>query len=160
MERGSIGFNIPEAEISLDENGKISSIKRAERNFAHQIIEEFMLAANEAVAETFTQQGKAALYRIHEKPDPEKVREFREFSKTLGLELPRDCRHPGLVRPCSRSGERKPEGIRGQQPVAANNATGTVFPGQCRPFRSGGNRLHPFHLTDTPLSGSPCSSGT
>jgi ribonuclease R len=94
MERGSIGFNIPEAEISLDESGKISSIKRAERNFAHQIIEECMLAANEAVAETFTQQGKAALYRIHEVPDPEKVREFREFSKTLGLELPRDAGTP------------------------------------------------------------------
>jgi ribonuclease R len=94
MERGSIGFNIPEPEISLDENGKISSIKRAERNFAHQIIEEFMLAANEAVAETFTKHGKAALYRIHEKPDPEKVREFREFSKTLGLELPRAADTP------------------------------------------------------------------
>ena len=94
MERGSIGFNIPEAEISLDESGKISSIKRAERNFAHQIIEECMLAANEAVAETFTQQGKPALYRIHEVPDPEKVREFREFSKTLGLELPRDASTP------------------------------------------------------------------
>ena len=94
MERGAIGFNIPEAEISLEENGKISSIKRAERNFAHQIIEEFMLAANEAVAETFTQRKKAALYRIHEKPDPEKVREFREFSKTLGLELPRSADTP------------------------------------------------------------------
>ncbi len=88
MSRGAIGFNIPEAEISLDEKGKIASIKRAERNFAHQIIEECMLAANEAVAETFTRQGKAALYRIHEKPDPEKIRDFREFSKTLGLELP------------------------------------------------------------------------
>jgi ribonuclease R len=94
MERGAIGFNIPEAEISLEENGKISSIKRAERNFAHQIIEEFMLAANEAVAETFTRRKKAALYRIHEKPDPEKVREFREFSKTLGLELPRSADTP------------------------------------------------------------------
>jgi ribonuclease R len=89
IERGSIGFNIPEPEITLDENGKIQSIKRAERNFAHQLIEEFMLAANEAVAETFTKQGTAALYRIHEQPDPEKVEEFREFSKTLGLELPR-----------------------------------------------------------------------
>jgi len=88
LRRGSIGFNIPEAEISLDEKGSISSIQRAERNFAHQIIEECMLAANEAVAETFTRKGKPALYRIHERPDPEKVRDFQEFSKTLGLELP------------------------------------------------------------------------
>ena len=94
MERGAIGFNIPEPEISLDDSGKISSIKRAERNFAHQIIEEFMLAANEAVAEIFTEQKKAALYRIHELPAPEKVEEFREFAKTLGLELPRSADTP------------------------------------------------------------------
>ncbi len=94
MQRGSIGFNIPEAEISLDDKGRISSIKRAERNFAHQIIEEFMLAANEAVAETFARQKKPVLYRIHERPDPEKVADFRELSKTLGLELP-----PGDISP-------------------------------------------------------------
>jgi ribonuclease R len=88
MKRGSIGFNIPEPEISLDDSGKISAITRAERNFAHQIIEEFMLAANEAVAELFTEQKKAALYRIHERPDPEKVSEFSEFAQTLGLVLP------------------------------------------------------------------------
>ncbi len=94
MQRGAIGFSIPEAEISLDEEGKISNIKRAERNFAHQIIEECMLAANEAVAETFTNQGKKSLYRIHERPDPEKVRNFQEFSKTLGLELPTEAVSP------------------------------------------------------------------
>jgi ribonuclease R len=94
MQRGSIGFNIPEAEISLDEKGGIASIKRAERNFAHQIIEEFMLAANEAVAETFTSQKKPALYRIHERPDPEKVSNFRELAKAIGLELP-----PGDISP-------------------------------------------------------------
>ncbi len=88
LQRGAIGFNIPEPEISLDSDGKISSIMRAERNFAHQIIEECMLAANEAVAETFSRRGKQALYRIHEQPDPEKVQNFREFAKTLGLELP------------------------------------------------------------------------
>ncbi|MDR3631510.1 MAG: ribonuclease R [Desulfocapsaceae bacterium] len=93
-ERGAIGFNIPEPEISLDENGKISSIQRAERNFAHQIIEEFMLAANEAVAEFFTEKKEPALYRIHEIPSAEKVEEFREFAKTLGLELPRSADTP------------------------------------------------------------------
>jgi ribonuclease R len=86
--RGAIGFTLPEAEISLDDDGRIQSIKRAERNFAHQIIEDFMLAANEAVASTFTEQKRAALYRIHERPDPEKVREFSVFARTLGLQLP------------------------------------------------------------------------
>ena len=59
-ERGSIGFTIPEPEIILDDSGAISSIRRAERNFAHQLIEEFMLAANEAVAETFTRNRRQA----------------------------------------------------------------------------------------------------
>ena len=86
--RGAIGFSLPEAEISLDEQGRIASIRRAERNFAHQIIEEFMLAANEAVAETFTRNRHPSLYRIHELPDEEKVNQFSIFSKTLDLNLP------------------------------------------------------------------------
>ncbi len=87
-QRGSIGFTIPEPFISLDAEGKIESISRSERNFAHQLIEEFMLAANEAVAETFTEQHLEGLYRIHERPAPEKVEEFIEFARTLGLDLP------------------------------------------------------------------------
>jgi len=86
--RGSIGFTLPEPEISLDAEGRIESIRRAERNFSHQIIEEFMLAANEAVAETFTRRKCRALYRIHELPDSTKVTEFSIFAKTLGLQLP------------------------------------------------------------------------
>lgn len=87
-DRGALGFNLPEAEISLDQDGRIEAIKRAERNFAHQMIEEFMLAANEAVAATFTERNMPALYRIHERPDPEKVTEFSIFAKSLGLQLP------------------------------------------------------------------------
>lgn len=86
--RGALGFTLPEAEIGLDEDGRIQSIKRAERNFAHQMIEEFMLAANEAVATAFTEQNRKSLYRIHERPAPEKVREFSIFAKSLGLHLP------------------------------------------------------------------------
>ncbi|WP_136798128.1 ribonuclease R [Desulfosediminicola ganghwensis] len=88
LERGSIGFSLPEAEIQLDTDGHIESITRAERNFAHQIIEEFMLAANEAVAETFTRKHRQSLYRIHELPDHDKIVEFSEFAKTLDLQLP------------------------------------------------------------------------
>ncbi|MDJ0624125.1 MAG: ribonuclease R [Desulfocapsaceae bacterium] len=88
MKRGSIGFNIPEPEITLADNGRIENIKRKQRNFAHQLIEEFMLAANEAVAESFTAAKRHFLYRIHEQPDEEKVSEFAEFSQTMGLDLP------------------------------------------------------------------------
>ncbi len=87
-ERGSIGFTIPEPFMELDDLGKILSITRAERNFAHKLIEEFMLAANEAVAETFTENKLDGLYRIHERPSPEKIQEFVEFGRSLGLDLP------------------------------------------------------------------------
>ena len=92
--RGSIGFEIPEADIRLDSEGAIAGISRSQRLQAHKLIEEFMLAANEAVAATFTKAAKEArrdfLYRIHEQPDPLKVEGFVEFARSIGVPLGRD----------------------------------------------------------------------
>lgn len=85
--RGSIDFNLPEPEFTLTNTGEVASIKRTERNFAHQIIEEFMLAANEAVAELFSNQAVPTIYRVHEPPAPTKSEGFLEFIKTLELPL-------------------------------------------------------------------------
>jgi len=85
--RGSIDFDLPEPEIEFDEHGRMTGITRSERNIAHRIIEEFMLAANETVAEHLERQGVPALYRIHEKPDPKKVLEFEEIAATFGYSL-------------------------------------------------------------------------
>jgi len=91
-ERGSIDFDLPEPEIEFDEHGRMTGITRSERNFAHRIIEEFMLAANEAVASYLETRGIPSLYRIHERPDAKKVIEFEEiaagFGYSLGIELP------------------------------------------------------------------------
>jgi ribonuclease R len=91
-DRGSIDFDLPEPEIEFDEHGRMTGITRSERNFAHRIIEEFMLAANEAVASYLEGKGIPSLYRIHEKPDAKKVLEFEEIAATfgysLGIELP------------------------------------------------------------------------
>ncbi len=87
MRRGSLGFTIPEATITLEGN-RIAAIGRTERNEAHQMIEEFMLAANEAVAETLEEAGEPVLYRIHEYPDPLKVDAFTDAAKSMGLQLP------------------------------------------------------------------------
>lgn len=84
--RGSLGFNIPEAEIQVD-NNHITSMGHAQRNEAHLLIEDFMLAANEAVAKTLAQAGKKVLYRIHERPDPTKVTTFTEAAGAMGLHL-------------------------------------------------------------------------
>jgi len=94
MERGSIGFSLPEAQLKIDDSGRVSAVARAARNLAHKIIEEFMLAANEAVAKTFAEQRCPTLFRIHESPDPIKVADFTKFAATLGMALPRSTGAP------------------------------------------------------------------
>jgi ribonuclease R len=75
---------LPEPEVILDVQGRIEEIVRAERHIGHQIIEEFMIATNEAVARFLAQGGNPALHRVHEPPDEKKVEEFREFVAHLG----------------------------------------------------------------------------
>lgn len=86
-ERGSIDFDLPEPEIAFDEFGLMRSIAKSERNVAHRIIEEFMLAANETVAGHLERLSVPSLYRIHEKPDPRKVAEFEEVAASFGYSL-------------------------------------------------------------------------
>ena len=86
-ERGSIDFDLPEPMIEFDESGRMVSIDRSVRNIAHRIIEEFMLAANEAVAQYLEKRGIASLHRVHEKPDPKKVLEFEELAQAFGYSL-------------------------------------------------------------------------
>ncbi len=86
-ERGSIDFDLPEPEIEFDRLGRMIGVTRSERNMAHRIIEEFMLAANECVAGTLESLAVPTLYRIHEKPDPQKVLEFEEIAATFGYSL-------------------------------------------------------------------------
>lgn len=85
--RGAVDFDLPEAEIEFDRNGRVIRVAAAERNVAHRIIEEFMLLANETVAARLADSGGPALYRVHEDPDPQKVRDFAEFAQALGYRL-------------------------------------------------------------------------
>jgi ribonuclease R len=111
-ERGSIDFDLPEPEIEFDEHGRMIGVTRSERNIAHRIIEEFMLAANEAVASYLEGRAVPALYRVHEKPDPKKVLEFEEIAATfgysLGVELPAVQRVRESRRDQARREERHP----------------------------------------------------
>jgi ribonuclease R len=87
QQRGSIDFDLPEPEIKFDEMGHMIGVTRSERNIAHRIIEEFMLAANETVAGYLEHKGVPSLYRVHEKPEPQKVLEFEEIAATFGYSL-------------------------------------------------------------------------
>ena len=86
-DRGSLDFDLQETRLVLDEAGAVEDIVAAERNVAHRIIEEFMLIANETVAGYLEARGAAALFRVHEPPDPAKVAEFDDFAATLGHRL-------------------------------------------------------------------------
>jgi len=84
---GSIDFDLPEPQIILDMEGRVEDIVRSERNLAHRLIEDFMLAANRAVARLFTGKKVPAIFRVHESPEETKVSEFRDFIKTFGFEI-------------------------------------------------------------------------
>src|SRR5882762_6235157 len=86
-ERGSIDFDLPEPVIEFDADQKMTNITRSERNIAHRLIEEFMLAANRAVAGYLLKRGIATLHRVHEKPDARKVLEFEEMARAFGYTL-------------------------------------------------------------------------
>ncbi len=93
--RGSIDFDLPEPEVILDLTGKTTAIVKAERNQAHRLIEEFMLAANETVAAHLEARGVPFLYRVHEEPDEEKMEILGDLVKSFGLPWPAG----GSVRP-------------------------------------------------------------
>ncbi len=96
--RGSIDFDLPEAEIILDLRGRPENIVKAERNVAHRLIESFMLAANEAVAAFLTARGVPMPYRVHEPPDDEALEELARFLEGFGVRLDRQR---GVVRPAA-----------------------------------------------------------
>jgi ribonuclease R len=81
---GSIDFDLPEPQIIIDLEGNIEDIVRSERNIAHRIIEEFMLSANRAVATEFIAKKVPAIFRVHEEPDSENIKDFKEFAAGLG----------------------------------------------------------------------------
>lgn len=84
VRRGSIDFDLPEPLLEFDEFGQMTGVTRAPRNVAHRLIEEFMLAANEAVASHLESAGVPMIFRIHERPDPKRVLEFEEIAAHFG----------------------------------------------------------------------------
>ena len=86
FKNGSVDFHVPEPDIQI-EDGKVKQIEIVEHNAAHQVIEEFMLAANQAVALNLYEKDIPCIHRIHEPPDPTKIFEFKEFISSLGLRL-------------------------------------------------------------------------
>ena len=87
LKDGYLSLDIPESKITLDKNGKPIDIMAYETNFAHEIIEQFMLTANETVAERFYWLELPFIYRVHEKPDSDKVKELNKYLFNFGYRV-------------------------------------------------------------------------
>jgi ribonuclease R len=87
QQRGSIDFDLPEPIIDFNDEGEMQGILRSDRTWAHRLIEEFMLAANECVADWHQRLGTPSIYRIHEKPDAKRVIDFEETAAHFGYSL-------------------------------------------------------------------------
>src|SRR6266576_5448936 len=87
FEQGSLDLDFPEVKVHVDADGKATRLERVENDQSHQLIEEFMLAANEAVARELRHRSIATIYRVHEDPDPEKLGEYREFILSFGYKV-------------------------------------------------------------------------
>ena len=87
LEQGYLNLDIPESKIELDIDGRVINIKKYETTFANEIIEQFMLTANETIAEKFFWLDAPFIYRVHEKPDYEKVQELNKFLFNFGLKI-------------------------------------------------------------------------
>jgi len=109
--RGSIDFDLPDADVVLDDTGLVVGIVPESRNVAHRLIEEFMLAANEAVAKKLLFAKQPALYRVHDRPDPDRLVDLRDVLETFGYELKGDLEDvpPAAFQKILKAIEGKPE---------------------------------------------------
>ena len=105
---GSLDLDFPEVKVWLDTTGKPVRLERVENDESHQLIEEFMLIANEAVARELKKRAVPTIYRIHENPDPEKLAEYREFALSFGYTVG-DLTHRAEVQRLLASIRGKPE---------------------------------------------------
>jgi ribonuclease R len=106
VKRGALELNMPEVELEYDQHGRIAGAHFAKHDISHQIIEEFMLAANEAVAEHFAEREVPFLRRAHAAPDPHKLKAFAVFARSLGYKIERETDRFTLQRVLERSADK------------------------------------------------------
>ena len=154
FQEGSVDFNIPEPDIVMNAKGQVENIVKAEHNVAHELIEEFMLAANRVVAEHLDKKNLPGIHRIHEPPDQDKLHKFQEFIKDIGFRLPnlRDVQSSHLQNLLTRARGHAEE--RTLNMLLLRSLKKAVYsekdPGHfCPRVRA----LHAFHLAHPPLPG-------
>jgi ribonuclease R len=106
LRRGALELNMPETELEYDDQGRVTGAHFLEHDVSHQIIEEFMLAANEAVAEKLAEIPVAFLRRVHPRPEPNKLKAFADFAHSLGYKMTSELDRFALQRVLTQSAGR------------------------------------------------------
>ena len=148
-DRGSIDFDLPEVEVIVDEFGEPTAVVPYERHFAHKLIEEFMIAANETVAMHMQNIGYPCLYRVHEEPDPKKVQQLLELLQGLGYQVKKvkPPLPPQILPADTRILRGQTGGDAGALPDPSEHEEGFLQPGQYRTLRFGFRPLPPLHIS-------------
>ena len=151
-ERGPLDLELPERKIVLKSDGTVDRVIMPQRLESHRLIEEFMILANVAAAETCERARVPLIYRVHDEPTPEKLNALREFLMTLDISLPKG----GALRP--EAFNRILQRVKGRdverlvnEVVLRSQAQAEYSAGELRPFRPQSAPLRSFHFADPPL---------
>ena len=151
FERGSLELTMKEVKVDLDKHGRVTGAHVVENTESHQIIEEFMLAANEAVADTLHEAGIPFLRRVHANPDPRKLQALTEFVAELGFQTGSLESRFELQKLLS-SIHGRPEEHAVNYAVLRSLQRAVYSPDGRRALRLGQQVLLPLHVADSPLS--------
>ena len=151
-ERSPLDLDLPERKLILTPEGKVDKVLTPPRLDAHRLIEEFMILANVAAAETLESKSQPLVYRAHDAPSIEKVHGLSEFLATIGIKLAKGQ----ALRPCelqrhSRARARDRAREHRQRGRAAQSGAGGIHIRELRPFRPEPAALRAFHLAHSPL---------
>ncbi len=159
-ERQPLDLDLPERKLVLKPDGTVDRVITPGRLDAHRLIEEFMILANVAAAETLERARLPLVYRVHDEPGIEKVHSLREFLATLEIPLAKGgALQARAVQPHPRAGEGCRHREAGQRGRAAHAGAGGIFRRELRPFRSDAAALRALHLADPPLCRSDRAPG-
>ena len=157
--RGALELSMPEAVLEYDGDGRVSGAHFAVNDLSHQIVEEFMLAANEAVAEHFALYRYHFLRRVHPAPKEEKLEAFAEFARLLGHPMERATDRFELQRVLDATA-RKPERAAIHFSLLRSLKQASYSPRPGRTLRPGDDALLPLHQPDPPLPGPEASTAS
>ena len=148
FEQGSLDLDFPEVKVRLDEQGKPILLERIENDESHQLVEEFMLAANEAVARELKNRSIPTIYRVHENPEPDKLAEYRELVLSYNYKAGDLTQSRGTAA-AARFASRQTGGTSAQDRTSEKSEARALRGAAARPLRSRENQLHSFHQPDS-----------